>query len=117
MPMYQALTLFVLALALAILAVVFAPRLRLRLSRPIVWSGVLAAGAAASLLSAFVASTRHAGTGFTTSHGWPKPFYFLYLDEAGARSDGWSVLYFVGNSLLFAGAALLLWTAWQLSRR
>ena len=117
MPMYQALSLFFLALALASLAAIVVPRLRRSLSQPIVWIGLAAAGSAASLLSAFVASTRHAGTGFTTSHGWPKPFYFLYLDEAGAVREGWSVLYFVGNSLLFAGAALLLWTAWQLSRR
>lgn len=117
MPIYQALCSFFLALAVASLTAVFVPRLRRSLSRPIVWIGLLAAGSAASLVSALVASTRHAGTGFTTSHGWPKPFYFRYLDEAGGVSEGWSALYFLGNSLVCAGAALLLWTAWQLSRR
>jgi hypothetical protein len=55
-----------------------------------------------------------------TRHGWPKPYYFERVDwEGGSRSGGVEPLYFLGNSLVYAAALLLLWTfaALFLSRR
>ena len=117
MPMYQAITFFLLALAIAGAAAALVPRLRPGLAKPIPWLVMLALGAAASAASALVSATRHSGTGFTTSHGWPKPFYFRYLGETGSQSDGLSVLYFLGNTLVFTAALLVLWTIWRLARR
>ncbi len=117
MPMHQAISLFVAALAIAGIAAFVVRSERSALSRLTVSIVILAMAGAASGLSALVAYTRHSGTGFTTSFGWPKPFYFHYLDEAGRRSEGWSVVYFLGNSLVFAAVLLILWTAWRLVRR
>ena len=117
MPMYQAITIFLLSLALTGIAAGFVTGLRSSLSKPPIWLAMLAAAGVASAASAVVASTRRAGTGFTTSRGWPKPFYFRYLSETGGQSDGWSFIYFLGNSLVFTGAALILFTLWRLDRR
>ena len=117
MPMYQALALFVLSLVLTGAGATFMKPLRDSLVRHGFWLTVFAVGGATSAVSAFVASTRRAGTGFTTSHGWPKPFYFRYLSETGERSDGLAAMFFAGNSLVFVAASLVFWTAWRFSRR
>jgi hypothetical protein len=113
MPMYQALAAFAAALFVSMVAAIFARQLRAHVMRPIFWLALFAAAAAMSGASALVQRTRHAGTGLTTSYGWPKPFYFTYLSEAGERSSGWELIYFAGNSLFFAGALLIGWTAWR----
>jgi hypothetical protein len=91
--------------------------LRSEFSKWVTWIVILAAALIASAASTVIAATRHAGTGFTTSHGWPKPLYFRYLSETGAEGYGWSFIYFIGNRSVFAGAILTLWTAWRLARR
>lgn len=115
MPMHQAIILFLAALILAGIAAAAVRPLRSGLVRPMLW--ILMIAAAASGISALVSSRRHSGTGFTTSFGWPKPFYFRYLDEAGRQSDGFSLIYFLGNSLVFAALLLIVWTAQRLVRR
>ena len=117
MPMYQAIAIFLVSLTLAACAASLVTTLRLELAKPVIWVRIFAAAVIGSAASTGIAATRHAGTGFTTSHGWPKPFYFRYLSETGERSDGWDLLYFTGNSLVFAGALLVLWSLWQISRR
>jgi hypothetical protein len=117
MPMYQTIAIFILSLLLTGVIAAFVQPLRESLMRSGAWLTLLAVAGATSAASAFVASTRRAGTGFTTSHGWPKPFYFRYLSETGERSDGWDLVYFTGNLLVFFGALLVLWSIWQLSRR
>src|SRR5687768_14019538 len=117
MPMLQALAIFGCSLAVALLAAGLRRQPREQLKQPRFWLFLLAGAAASSATSALVASSRRAGTGFTTSHGWPKPFYFRYLSETGVRSQGWDALYFAGNSLAWAGALLVLWSAWRLLRR
>jgi hypothetical protein len=117
MPMYQTIGIFTLSLLLTAFVATFVQPLRRSLTRPGAWLALIGVAGTASAASAYVAGTRRAGTGFTTSFGWPKPFYFRYLSETGERSDGWDLLYFTGNSLVFAGALLLLWSVWQISRR
>lgn len=117
MPMHQAIAIFCVSLLFAGLAALFAKRTRTALSKPLNLILIASLGAASSGVSALVATTRHAGTGFTTSHGWPKPFYFRYLSETGERSEGWSALYFIGNAMVFTACVSILWTAWSLSRR
>jgi hypothetical protein len=117
MPMYQTIGIFTLSLLLTAFAAALVQPLRRSLTRPATWLALIGVAGAASAASAFVAGTRRAGTGFTTSFGWPKPFYFRYLSETGERSDGWDPLYFTGNSLVFAGALMVLWSVWQLGRR
>ena len=117
MPMYQTIAIFVLSLLLTAISAAFVQRLRNSLMRSSTWLTLLTLAGAASAASALVGSTRRAGTGFTTSFGWPKPFYFRYLSETAERSDGWSLAYLAGNSLVFGGALLVLWSVWQISRR
>ena len=117
MPMYQTIAIFILSLLLTGLVAAFVQPLRDSLMRSSAWLTLLAVAGAASAASASIVSTRRAGTGFTTSFGWPKPFYFRYLSETGERSDGWNLAYLAGNSLVFAGALLVLWSLWQISRR
>ena len=117
MPLYQAIAIFLVSLTLAACAASLVTTLRLELAKPVIWIRIFAAAVIGSAASTGIAATRHAGTGFTTSHGWPKPFYFRYLSETGGESHGWSFIYFLGNSSLFAGVILILWTAWRLARR
>jgi hypothetical protein len=116
MPMYQALTIFLAAVVISAVGAAFIESLKSDLLRPNFWLVLLPLAALTSAISILVASTRHAGTGFTTSYGWPKPFYFRYLTEAGEQSSGWQSTYFLGNSLVFAGGLLILWTLWRLIR-
>lgn len=117
MPMYQALAAFIAALLLACAAGAFVERLRADLLRPVFWLCLSAIAAAISAASSLVSRTRHAGTGMTTGHGWPKPFYFSHVDETGAASHGLDVLYFCGNTAAIAGVLLSLWTIWRSFRR
>jgi hypothetical protein len=117
MPMYQTIGIFILSLLLTAIVAAFVQPLLKSLMRWGAWLALIAAAGAASATSLIVASTRRAGTGITTSFGWPKPFYFRYLSETGERSDGWNLVYFTGNTLVFAGALLVLWAGWQISRR
>lgn len=117
MPMHQVLMMFVAAVLLAAGSGQLVNRLRSDLLRPTSWLLLFAVAGSLSAASGVIEKTRHTGTGFTTAHGWPKPFYFQYLSETGAQSHGWSLLYFVGNSLAFAGGLLMLWTIWRVARR
>jgi hypothetical protein len=115
--MYQAIATFLLCVALTGVAASRVLAVRLELLKPVTWIVILAAAAVASAASNIISTTRHAGTGFTTSHGWPKPFFFRYLSATGEESYGWDAIYFVGNALAFAGPLLVLWTVYRLIRR
>jgi hypothetical protein len=115
--MHQAVLAFILALTLTGLGACFRARVKSDLLRLRFWLALGAAAGAGSAASILVSGVRRAGTGITTSYGWPKPFYFRYLSEIGERSDGYSLIYFVGNSLALAGALLIAWTAWRFVRR
>jgi hypothetical protein len=117
MPMYQSFTIFVTAALLSCVTAAAVKRLRIDLLRPVFWPALFTAAATLSAASALFDKTRHAGTGLTTNYGWPKPFYFRYLSETGAQSDGWEFIYFFGNSLVYAGALLMLWTMWRIVTR
>lgn len=118
MPLHQTLLIFIVSLAAAVALAGGSQALRADLRRPRLWLAVLTVAALVSLGSAvIVGETRHAGTGFTTSHGWPKPFYFRYLAETGARTRGFSALYFIGATLAYAGPLLVLWSILRRLRR
>jgi hypothetical protein len=88
-PMYQALAIFALAVLFAGVSATVVKRLQTDLILPLFWLPLLAGAIALSAASALVEKTRRAGTGLTTSSGGPKSFYFRYISETGARSDGW----------------------------
>ena len=117
MPLYQTIGIFLAAVLLSALASKYADRLKADLSRPIVWLGLLAVGTVCALSSSAIGTTRHSGTGLTTSYGWPKPFYFRYLSETGAHSDQWVFHYLAGNALVFTAGLMLAWTAWRVASR
>ncbi len=117
MLMYQALAIFAAAVLFASISAAIVKRLKTDLLRPMFWLLLIAAAVLLCAASALVERTRHAGTGLTTSYGWPKPFYFRYLSETGERSDGWEFIYLAGNCLVFVGGLLMLWTIWRLARR
>ena len=111
--MHQTLAAFAAAALLALLAAAFAPRLKSDLRRSSFWSAIAVSASLASAASAAVAETGHAGTGFVTRHGWPKPFCFESAGEYGERSTSFEPLYFAGNALAYAAILLLAWTAWR----
>jgi hypothetical protein len=115
--MHQATLVFLLALVLAGLSAGISARVRSGLLRPGFWLALAVAAGASSAVSLLASASRRAGTGITTSYGWPKPFYFRYVSEVGERSDGYSLIYFVGNSFALAGGLLIAWIAWRLIRR
>lgn len=117
MPFTHAFAILLGAILMAGVATTVLPRLRNDLRRPVLWTVIGAAACAGSGLSALVARTRHSGTGFTTDHGWPKPFHFRYLSETGERTDGWSLVHFLGNAGIYLGVALIAWTLWRSVRR
>ena len=117
MAMFEALAIFLVSLAAAGMAATINEPVRCGVSRPLFWVALGGAAAFASALSVVVASSRRAGTGFTTSYGWPKPFYFRYLSETGETTDGFELIYMVGNSAVFAGALLLVWTVCRIMIR
>jgi hypothetical protein len=104
---------FLLALAAFAAAAIVLKRLRSDVASSAFWGLLFAAAAGLSAASALVSHMRRAGTGFTTSYGWPKPFYFRYLSETGERSDGFHAVYFGGNSLAWAAPLLIGWIVWR----
>jgi hypothetical protein len=116
MPMYQTIAAFTAAALLALLAAAFVPRLKRDLTRLPFWPALAAASAGLSAASAVIAETGHAGTGFVTRQGWPKPFRFEFAGEHGARSTGFEPIYFAGNMLVYAAVLLTAWTAWRILR-
>jgi hypothetical protein len=116
MPLHHAITSFLAAVLFALAAAIFRPGLEADLGRLRFWSILLSCASAASGASALVAGTGHAGTGFVTRHGWPKPYWFEYLGETGERSTGFEPLYFAGNVLAWAAALLLCRTSWRILR-
>jgi hypothetical protein len=115
--MHEAIAVFVVAVTLAGVGARFAARLRSDLLQLRFWRALAAAAGLTSAASLLVSATRAAGTGVTTSYGWPKPFYFRFLSETGDRGDGVSFIYFVGNSLAIGGALLIAWAGWRIIRR
>jgi hypothetical protein len=114
MPLHQAITAFIAALLLALVTAIFRPRLEAELGRPSFWLALICCASLASAVSALVAETGHAGTGFVTRHGWPKPWWFDFAGENGERSTSFERLYFVGNMLACASALLPAWSSWRL---
>lgn len=115
--MHETLAAFALALVSALAAAGLVPRLGRDLRRPLFWTVLLAAAALAGAASALVAETGHAGTGFVTRHGWPKPFLFEFVAETGERKRGFEALYFAGNALAWSAALLAAWTVARLVSR
>jgi hypothetical protein len=114
--MHDAVLVFLVGLMLTGSGACFRSRLRMDLLRPGFWLALAAAAGACSAASLLASASRRAGTGITTSYGWPKSFYFRYVSEIGERSDGYSLIYFAGNLLALAGALLIAWTGWRLIR-
>src|SRR5688500_11107935 len=115
MPLHQTIAAFTAALLLALLAAAFVPKLKGELRRPAFWPILFLLACVPSAASALVAETGHAGTGFVTRHGWPKPFLFDNLRETGERFTNFEPLYFAGNALVYAAVLLLAWTAWRIA--
>ncbi|HYG49215.1 MAG TPA: hypothetical protein VD846_14885 [Allosphingosinicella sp.] len=114
MPLHHTIGLIAAAALLALVAAAFVPRLRRDLRRPAFWAGLIAIACLPSAASALVARTGHAGTGFVTRHGWPKPFWFDHLRETGERFASFEPLYFAGNVLVYAAILLVAWTLWRI---
>ncbi|HLL30221.1 MAG TPA: hypothetical protein VK403_04415 [Allosphingosinicella sp.] len=114
--MHQTIALFAGAALLALLAAALVPRLKRELRRPAFWLALTALACVSSAASALVAETGHAGTGFVTRHGWPKPFRFEFVIEPGQPAAAFEPLYFAGNSLAHAAALLLAWRLWRIVR-
>jgi hypothetical protein len=115
-PLHQTILLFVVALMAAGIAALFRKRLKADLLRPRFWLTLACAAGGVSAVSILVSASRSAGTGTTTSYGWPKSFYFRYLSETAERTDGFSLIYFAGSVLALAGALLIGWTVWRFLR-
>lgn len=116
MPLHQAIEAFLAALLLAFAAAVFRPRLEAELGRPRFWLILICSASLAGAASALVARTGHAGTGFVTRHGWPKPYWFDFVGEHGERSASFEPLYFAGNMLAYAAILLTARVLWRLLR-
>ena len=116
MPLHQALTAFIAAVLLAFVAAIFRPRLEAELARLHFWLVLTGCASLASAASALAAKTAHAGTGFVTRHGWPKPYWFDCVGEQGERSTGFEPVYFAGNLLAWAAPLLVGWTLWRIVR-
>jgi hypothetical protein len=108
MPLHQCIALLFVSMGFAALAALRMPRVRARLKRPLVWAGLVIVASAMSALSGLAASTGHAGTGFVTRHGWPKPYLFRFVSEHGAQTVGFELLYFAGNAMAYAAGLLAL---------
>jgi hypothetical protein len=108
MPLHECIALLLTSLAFASLAALRIASLRARLQRPVVWAGMVVAASAMSALSGLAARTGHAGTGFVTRHGWPKPYLFRFVAEDGAQTVGFEWLYFAGNAMAYAAGLLAL---------
>jgi hypothetical protein len=117
MPMHQTIAAFAVAALMALLGALFVPRLKADFGRRRFWLGLIASASFLSAVSAWVAKADHAGTGFVTRHGWPKPFWFRFVSEYGERESSFEALYFAGNALTYAAMLLLAWTAWRFVRR
>jgi hypothetical protein len=118
MPLHQCIALFVVSLSYAGLTSLRVSPLRARLRQPAVWGALALAAAMASAASGFAAHLAHAGTGFVTRRGWPKPYLFQFVGEDGARAFTLEPLYFAGNALVYAAGMLALLTTFAaLSRR
>jgi hypothetical protein len=117
MPMFQTVAAFLAAALLAFLvAAALRPEFRAKLLAIRFWLALAGLASLASAVSALVEETGHAGTGFVTRRGWPKPYWFDFAGEHGERSTSFDPLYFAGNALGWGAALLLAWTAWRVVR-
>ena len=116
MPMFEALLLFALMRVMASAVALRSERVRADFRSPRLLATLLVAAVLLSAFSALVGERGHAGTGFIVRHGWPKPFYFRVTSETGEQSQAFELLYFVGNTLVYLGAALLAWSLYRLLR-
>jgi hypothetical protein len=116
--MAEALLLAAAVVAAVALAGRVAARRRGFLADPRTWLWSFGVGVPASAASALIAHDRHAGTGISRDHGWPKPFWFQWQSwENSAQSQGFNALYFVGNAAVWAAALLALLALVRLVRR
>ena len=117
MPLAQTIFIFSVALALAAAASLVRADLRRRLTSPRGWAALAGAALFLSAASWLLSSRDAAGTGTVTRNGWPKPFHFGWESwEDASGFESFSLLYFIGNSLVYAGALLLIWTLAALAR-
>src|SRR5688500_579350 len=117
MPLHQTIAAFTAALLPALLAAAFVPKLKGELRRWAFWPILFLLACAGSAASALAAETGHAGSGFVSRHGWPKPFLFDNLRETGERFTSVEPLYFAGNALAHTAVLLLAWPAWRTALR
>jgi hypothetical protein len=117
MPLHETVAAFAAAALLALVSARFEPRLKGDLRRPGFWAALIALASLPCAASALVAETGHAGTGFVTRHGWPKPYWFDFTGELGERTTQFEPLYFAGNMLVHAAVLLAAWSAWRVVRR
>ena len=115
--MFETLLFFAISVTLASLVSLKSDRFRDDMRRPRILLSLLAGGLLLSAASAAVTVPGHAGTGWIVRHGWPKSFFYRFTSETGAQSQGFEALYFAGNSLVYLGALLLLWSLYRLVRR
>jgi hypothetical protein len=117
MPMFQILTAALTVLLLALAVSMRVPRMRADMTRPLFWALQMGTALLLSLASLTQSETGHAGTGFITRYGWPKPFYFVTHPETGAIMEAWALVYFIGNACAYGALLLLGWTAWRVLPR
>ncbi len=117
MPMFETLLLFALAVTLSSVMTLRSERLRQDFRTQRILLSLLGVALALSAASTLIAERGHAGTGFIVRHGWPKSFFYRLTSETGERSQGFEPLYFAGNTLVYLGALLLLWSLVRLARR
>lgn len=117
MPMYQIMPLVITALFATLAASIGIVRLRADLAKPLFWVVLGASASVLSLCSLFHGKTGHAGTGFVTRYGWPKPFYFITNPEVGAAIEGWGFIYFIANTSVYSAVLVIMWAAWRALRR
>lgn len=112
------LLLYICAIALTIvIAVVASPRIWRDILRIPMISGVTLISILLSSASLIISTQRPSGTGTQTSYGYPKPFYFTWVSwEQPISQQGFSTLYFIGNTLGYASTLAFLLLLYFLGR-
>jgi hypothetical protein len=113
MPLHEVLILCAFVMAGALAASLRCEPLRRSLRRWPTWAVLALGGSLGSLVSALSRQTGHSGDRLLTRYGWPKPFGFSYLDEAGRRVTEVELLYAAGNAAFYAALGLAFLTVWS----
>jgi len=109
--MFQTMQWLATALALAGALSLFSSQIRTQMSRETGWITVAAGALLLSASSWFIFDVNRGGMLLQRRHGWPKMYSWECISpECSSHVPSFEVIFFLGNSFVYAAGLLVVWT-------